>query len=54
MTERVRPYWVNNVARIDFSPKGFSTGPCPLTQYGSGPLPLPSAQVIRFTLRPRK
>ena len=50
MTERVRPYWVGNVARIDFSPKGFHLRPDIVAPvYGPIISPPRLAKVIRFT-----
>ena len=50
MTERVRPYWVGNVARIDFSQKGFHLRPDTVAPvYGVTRSQPPTAQVIRFT-----
>ena len=49
MTERIKPYWVGNIARIDFSQKGFQLGPDSVAPaYAPIKLQPASAKVIRF------
>ena len=55
MTERIKPYWVGNIARIDFSQKGFQLGPDSVAPaYGQIPPQPPSAKVIPFTSSKKK
>ena len=55
MTERVVPYWVGNVARINFPSKAFYTSPDPIL-YGHGQSAAPplSAKIIKFDPQPKK